>query len=502
MMTKRRFRHALLGSCSLALIALTGCDTGVTISDTQNSGADSYTRGSADFSTFVALGDSLTAGFADSALYRMGQESSYPAIVARQLAMVGGGAFPQPLVNDNAGGLLLGGNPIPTVSNRLVLAGSPLAPTAVSDVPTTEVGMPLTGPIYNLGVPGAKSYHLGFPSYGDAAGLLTMPPTANPYFAYMRSANPATTVLADAVAQSPAFFVLWIGNNDTLSFATAGGATGVDQLGNPNPATYGSADLTDPTAFAGTYNSIVTALTAGGAKGVLVNLPDVTSIPYFTTVPYNAIPMDDAAATASNAAYAAYNAGLTVSGIPAAEVTRRTISFAPGQNALVIADDSLTDLSMGGLPSIRQATASDFILLPSSSKIGTESTPGNPATVWGVGTPMTNADVLTETEAALVAAANTAFNTTIEGIAAGNADLALFDARALLADVAAGGVNFGTGAVTSTFATGGAFSLDGVHPTARGYALVANRLMEAIESAFDAVLPAVNPGDYTTTFIQ
>jgi hypothetical protein len=35
--------------------------------------------------------------------------------------------------------------------------------------------------------------------------------------------------------------------------------------------------------------------------------------------------------------------------------------------------------------------------------------------------------------------------------------------------VANGGVNTGTFTVTSTFVTGGGFSLDGVHPSPRGY---------------------------------
>ena len=56
--------------------------------------------------------------------------------------------------------------------------------------------------------------------------------------------------------------------------------------------------------------------------------------------------------------------------------------------------------------------------------------------------------------------------------------------------------------MSSTFAQGGAFSLDGVHPTARGYAVVANEIMQVIEDAFGAQLPPVNPSDYSTVFYQ
>ena len=75
------------------LILVAGCDA-----DISGNFGDDPDPGSADFSTFVALGDSLTAGYADSALYRHGQENSFPAIMAQQFVSVGGGAFNQPLM--------------------------------------------------------------------------------------------------------------------------------------------------------------------------------------------------------------------------------------------------------------------------------------------------------------------------------------------------------------------------------------------------------------------
>ena len=54
---------------------------------------------------------------------------------------------------------------------------------------------------------------------------------------------------------------------------------------------YGYFDITDPNVFATAYSAQVDALTANGAKGVLVNIPDVTSLPYFTTVPPRSIPI-------------------------------------------------------------------------------------------------------------------------------------------------------------------------------------------------------------------
>ena len=476
--------------------------------------SSSYDAGNADFSNFVAVGDSLTAGYADSALYKMGQENSYPAILAQQFALVGGGAFNQPLMNDNLGGLLIGGNPLPGFGNRLVLDGAAQSPEPVAGTPTTDVAAPLTGSFNNMGVPGAKSYHLGVDGYGALTGLQTDPPTANPYF--VRFASSATTsVITDAASQMPSFFMLWIGNNDVLSFATSGG-TGTDQTGNPDPTTYTSSnDITDPTAFAGIYNQFIAALSAAGGKGVLVNIPEITAIPFFTTVPHNPVPLDQASADALNAAYKPYNDGLDaalasglVPTLTQEEVDARKISFSAGEgNAVVIEDEDLIDLdalnpAFAGLKPYRQATADDLIVLTASSKIGTESVEGNPASVWGLGVPLVDGDVLVQSEREAIATATTAFNAAIQSAADASDDLILYDAASALNALKSEGIDYGTGEITATYATGGGFSLDGVHPTARGYAVIANGIIDAINTGFDATVPRVDPGSYTTIFLK
>jgi hypothetical protein len=42
--------------------------------------------------------------------------------------------------------------------------------------------------------------------------------------------------------------------------------------------------------------------------------------------------------------------------------------------------------------------------------------------------------------------------------------------------------------MSAEYVKGGAFSLDGVHPTARGYALIANKFIEAINAKYGATL--------------
>ena len=188
----------------LATIGLVSCDA-----EFENPVSDDwfYSNGTANLSNYVAVGNSLTAGYADGALYVTGQENSYPNIMAQQFALAGGGEFTQPLMNDNTGGLLLGGNQV--FANRFVLSvdanGNP-GPVRLEGTPTTTVSGSVAGPYNNMGVPGAKSFHLGVSGYG----------AANPWFARFQTSAGAS-VIADATSMSPTFFSLWIGNNDILA---------------------------------------------------------------------------------------------------------------------------------------------------------------------------------------------------------------------------------------------------------------------------------------------
>ena len=469
---------------------------------------DSYHSGTADFSKFVSLGDSLTAGYADGALYLSGQENSFPNILAQQFAQVGGGDFIQPLMDDDLGGLLFGGNANPTFPNRLILnaedSENPV-PEPIEGTPTTEIfSSALTGAFNNMGVPGAKSFHLGAPNYGDLSGLLTDPSTANPYFTRFAS-SPAASMIEDAAIQQPSFFTLWVGNNDILSYATTGG-TGVDQTGNlVSPSTYASNDITDPATFAVIYQSLVNTMTASGGKGVLINLPNISAIPFFTTVPFNIIEIEQDTADLLHAGFAdEYNAGIqSLIGtlITEEEAAQRTLSFAEGYNAILIEDEDLTNLSDFGIPSIRQATADDLILLPTSSTIGTALDENNPTLFYGLSDPLVDGDVLIPSEILAIDTARQAYNATIKNFADASEDLVLMDAAALLNSLP-NGIDYGTGYVDETYATGDAFSLDGVHLTARGYAIIANEIMISIENGFGANLPAVDPGTFTTIFIK
>ena len=442
--------------------------------------------GSADFSNFISLGNSLTHGISDGTAFIASQENSFPNIMANQMKAMGGGEFIQPLVNDNIGGLLYGGQVLS--GPRLYFNGAGLA--VLDATPTTEVTNKISGPFNNFGVGGAKSFHLIAPGYGSVPGVLAG--TANPYFAMMSSSETAS-VLEDAVATNPTFFSLWIGNNDVLGYALSGGD--------------GTNPITDTPTFNFAMTTLVETLTANDAKGIIANIPNVTDIPFFITVPYNPLPLDAASAAELNAAYAAYNGGLQAAFQALAgtglftqeELDRRTINFVEGNNALIILDEYLTDLGainpgFAGLPQFRQTTSTDLITLPTSSIIPTGA---------GTRTPLSDSSVLTPEEQEEILQATTIFNATIASLAS-QKGLALYDANATFEVMANGGIQFDEYLLNSSLIFGGAVSLDGVHPTPRGYALVAKEMLMQIDatygSNFEASGNVPKADDFTTNF--
>ena len=486
----------------LAVLSVTSCKT-----DFETDVADiAVTSGEADFSKYVALGNSLTSGYRDGALYADGQRESYPAMIAEQMQKAGGGAFTQPLVPDNIGGF----TNVPGFRGKLTLqvvngALSPVYSTAVSALDR------LTGTYNNMGVPGAKSFHLVASGYGDMAGLAAG--TANPYFVRFASSS-TRSVLEDAKAQNPTFFSLWIGNNDVLSYATSGGV-GTNQTGNTNPSTYSSNDITDPNVLAGAIRTVLEGMRSVGAtKGVIANIPNVTSIPFFTTVPYNAVPLDEARATALNAQLV----GRLKPVLTALGQGDRLKTLVVGQNPLLIKDETLTNLSAqitsvltsNGVPAAlasfigatygqaRHTTNEDLVLLSTRPVINSEVTGvSEPFNKLGITYPLEDKYVLTKSEVSEIQRATDAYNTHIKALAEVYG-LAFVDANAKMIELGKNsGIQYNGVTYSTAFVTGGSFSLDGVHLTGRGYAVIANEFIKAINAKYKSTLPQVNPNNYS-----
>jgi len=526
---KHKMLKALSSCASLFLLA--SCSGG---GDSNDDGSLGSAGDELNITTYVAIGDSLTAGFADGTVYLDGQLNSFPNIIAGAFAEAGGGEFTQPLVNDNLGGLVAGGAPIAIpggaadgFTTRLVILdgtggpgnqpGTTATPVRTTDIAPGQAGLVnANGPFNNLGVPGARIIELASPELA-----------ANPFYARFAS-NPGTSsVITDAASQVPTFFTFWAGNNDALGFATSGG---VGTLGGVE-APFNTQDITNPAIFEGAFNGLIDALAPpenADVRGVVVNIPAIEDIPFFTTVPSNAIELDAATAGAVSAGFDAYNGGIQAAlgggAITPAEAASRTISFSAGNNGVLILDESLTDLSSFMLPNLRQATENDSILLTSSSSIGVQLN-GNAQTTVGVSVPLgvsenpagfdpaslfspavavaADAAVLTAPELQLLADNIVAYNNIIESRVAQDSRLALYDAAADLADLSDDdGLSFGTGSISSEFVFGGGFSLDGVHPTATGYAVIANGIIDVINSEFNASLRRVDPNERTRIFFE
>jgi len=389
--------------------------------------------GQANFSKYIAVGNSLTSGFADGGLYLEGQKVAYPNLLAAQMAAVGGGSFTSPFFTDaqaNGSGYL-------TLS--ALVNGSPTLTNVTSNLAYRDAAGHLTkytGEVQNLGVPGMR-VDLAFAGQFGAA---------NPYLERLLTDAQVGTVSYFQFIQgrNHTFFSLWLGNNDALGYATNGGVT-----------TDATNVLTDKSTFALLYSNLVNALTAGGAKGVVGTIPDVTAIPYFNTVTVAAL----------------LNAAKAIN---------------PAAAAIYI---------QTGAGSVRAATSEDLIRLPfqSAGLFGVPNATGLPYGLHPLN-PIANNWVLDKDEIAKVKDYVNSYNSTIKSLA-DSKGLAIADTYAYLNQVKTGIVLQGV-SINSAFITGGAFSLDGVHLTPRGNAVIANVFIDAINGKYGSNVPTVDITQY------
>lgn len=445
-------------------------------------------KGNSDFSTYVALGNSLTAGYADGALYHSAQKQSWTNLLAIQFKEVGGGDFIQPVVTSEQG--ILPGK------LKLAVVDGNLGPVPAEDGELEAFYPPLGYAVHNLGVPGAKVAHLLAPGYGNmenlAAGL------ANPY--YIRFAStPNATVIEQALSMEPTFFSLWIGNNDVLGYASSGGI----------------GDVITPLAdFTNYYGALAQTLASTGANGVLANIPEVTSAAYFNTVPNNALEIDAATASQMNLGLSfiegQINSILSLAGLPEFSYN---IEFKSGANLFLIEDnnflygdllDAIADTTTDPLNKLlmkrvqfRQMTSEELLTLVTpqdSLAMGM----GSFMAIEGIALPLPfgipNKYVLDADEIQLVASTIDSYNTVIKTVAE-QYDWALVDVNSIFDDVK-NGITVDGVKLNADFVTGGVFSLDGIHLSPRGNAMVTNYFIDAINKKYNSAISTVNISDY------
>jgi hypothetical protein len=422
----------------------------------------SVSSGTANFSTFVAIGNSTIAGYADAALYHNGQKNSLPNLIAGQLQTAGSGTFVQPMVTSEYG------IAFPGFSSKLILAPSADCKGTVSLGPvessgTMDVFQPVGYAVNNFGVPGAKSFHVLAAHYGDPAGLVTQPPTANPYFVRFAQST-ASSVLYDAMSRNPTFFLLALGENDVLSYALSGGLADT---------------ITSGPYYNTVMNGIVQQLTANGAKGVIANVPDITAIPFFTTIPYNGLYLERQTLVDSINYFMA-----NLFQLP------DLADYHVGYNPFLIPDPA----SLHPAFKVRKMVEGEKVLLtvPQDSL---------KCAGWGiisswahVPTAIPKQFILTLDDIDLIEGAIAEYNGYLSQIATNN-NLALVDLNSKMKDLQKG-ISWNGVTMSTTFVTGGAFSLDGIHLCPRGNALAANFYIQAINAHYGSHIPLVDISKY------
>jgi hypothetical protein len=156
------------------------------------------------------------------------------------------------------------------------------------------------------------------------------------------------------------------------------------------------------------------------------------------------------------------------------------IPFEAGNNPFIIEDAS----APGG---VRQIVQGELILL---------SIPQDSIKCkgWGSAKAIPNQYVLTEDEISQINSAITDYNSTLESLAV-QKELAFVDVNSFM-NVVKTGIMYNGVNVNAQFVSGGAFSLDGVHLTPRGNALLANEYIKAINSKYGSTIPHLDGNKY------
>jgi len=417
------------------------------------------------FTNYMAIGCSFTAGYADSSLTVSGQLNSYPQRIFEQLETIkdGNGAagpFIQPLVT--------GDNGYP--SPKFVLG------TLHNCDGTTRMGpirnpLPLdsngswhyTSPVNNGQINNTAIPYIRVADY-PVAGYAGLNKYAQRMY-YDVSKRPLDELYSRVYNLHPTFFTLWLGSNDVLGYALAGGQG--NGTGEAVPVTlniYNEEDITPFQVFADIYDSILTAISSTTASGAVLNIPDITALPYFTVVPSNGLIITRQ--SHADSLHDIYKA------------KGFDIIFQEGKNQYIVKDNN---------DEIRQSVPGELILqsIPHDSIV---------CAGWGSSKPIPREYVLTTEELQHIRTAVDNFNGNIRQQCLLR-KLCYVDINAFMKTLSSGmaynGIMYST-----EYISGGAFSLDGVHLNPRGNALIANYVLNAINTFYHSTAPLTDANKY------
>ncbi|HEX6630185.1 MAG TPA: SGNH/GDSL hydrolase family protein [Gemmatimonadaceae bacterium] len=385
--------------------------------------------GGALFTSYVALGNSITAGYQSSGISDSTQKESYAYLIATQAMDT---PFAVPL-------LAAPGCPPPVADFQTQVRGSPPNPDYTGTTCALRDPASASAVINNVAVPGATSFD-PFASTTAASNLLT-----DLFLGGLSQARRA--LLAD-----PTFVSIWIGNNDVLAAGVSGVLT---------PTAGISPGVTPAAAFADNFNKLVDTLTQNARRlggGVAIGVVNVTNAPV----------LFPAAALFNPAFRAGFEqfAGGAVTILPSC--TPATTSLLSFQIVSAIRTYRATN-GAGGHPPVIACEKGQF---PASPLVG-------------------ELFVLDAAEQEAITATVTAYNAAIQARATAEG-WAYFDPNAALAQLRATGAippvpNLGD--PVNPF--GIYMSLDGAHPRRPAHVLVANAVIDAINATYDTALPHV-----------
>jgi len=399
--------------------------------------------GAVNFTNFVTIGNSLTAGYQSNSLYESAQMYAFGNLIAKQV----GTSFAMPTISD------------PGSAGRIQIKS--LNPFTLSY--NTSAGSPnnttYPKPYNNLGIPGIV-----------LADVMNSASTATSF-----SKSPFIdlvlrgqgTQFAQAKALQPNFVTLWIGNNDILGYATSGGVK-------PTAPT-------DANTFAFLYSQLSDSLAATGAKVVVGNIPEVTAIPFFTTVGPGVA--QKLSSLGIGGMYYQQHGQYNGTVLPVS-------SLANYSSLMTLVGSNYT--SYLGLPSGKfyKDNNADITLLIAGGILDTTQAFGlHPKNPWP------DALILDAGEITTAKNATSAFNSSISSIAnAKGFGLVNFNSvfNQIRASDASGGTSYDGISFTTTFVSGGLFSLDGVHPTSRGQGIIATEFIKVINAKWGTSIPHVN----------
>jgi len=423
-------------------------------------------------SKVVAIGNSLTAGFQSSGLVEDFQLNSYPYLLAQQMGKT---EFEQPIIGDPGIGSPAGMTPMYLDENGNITQD----PLEVNPLFLLKNAL-LSRPYDNLGVPGADLNDVL--NTVDGSG-------GNPFFdIVLRNPNLGnTTQLEQAVLLQPTTLLLWIGNNDVLGAALAGG------------------DLTQITSqadFQSRLTAILTQIrtTLTSTFILMANIPDVTDIPYVNTLDAT---FSTSPALGINVPIPVIHAGPpTFAPVPfdtAATLFLPLLTEESGVSHLTL--PALLGYQQGlGIPDSAALRGLGFSAADARNLVlGMQASGLTPT-----GTPVPGDMTITVSEAIAISNAVSGFNQIIETLAPfppAGFGYQIIDVNSVLAELNATGVGGLSGKYVLADPATTAFSLDGVHPNNAGHALVANEFIGTMNAVLSLSIPTLNVANYAGQYL-